>query len=318
MNIAVIGAGWWGKNIINTCEVIQEIETVFYYDSNTEVQEKFKANIKSSYLSTVDDIFNNKEINAICIATPPSTHFELTQKALIANKHVFIEKPPAFTTEEVEMLGKMATSKGLVYMLDALFLFMEPIRKIKEMIDFGFFQEILSVEMYRIGDELRRPGSGIQRITSSMFNNDTDVVEDLFFHDAGILLNFFKDLSLESIKKQYSYHAICCDSAEISFSTSSFPVNLSLSWVKTGRRRGISIYDRNFILEYDGFKQENQIIIHDLWKNSSEEYSFIPSPPLQSMLEYFLDTINRKNTNAIDYNFMKKIIKFWEEIKHAK
>ena len=318
MKIAVIGAGWWGKNIINTFEQITEIESVIYFDQNPEVREKFKLNKKSHFTDSIESILENPGISAVCIATPPSSHFILTQKALLSGKHVFVEKPPAFTASEIQELGDIAVRNGLVYMLDALFLFMEPVKKLKEIISSGLLEEIRHVDMYRVGDELRREGAGIQRITKTMFQNNTDVVEDLFFHDAGILLNLFNNLTLQSVKKFYHYHPALCDSAEISFSTSAFPVTLSLSWVKTGRRRGLSLYDRNFILEYDGLKQENQVSVYNLWKNSKEEFTFLNNPPLQAMLEYFIDTINNKTINSIDFNFMKKIIGFWEEINHAK
>jgi len=317
MKIGVIGAGWWGKNIINTCENIDEISSVVYFDSNPEVQDKFFKNKKSIFCKTFDTILYDDKVNAVCIATPPATHYYLTEMALKSGKHVMIEKPPAFSPQEVETLGSIAFKKSLVYMLDALFLFMKPIQGLKKIIDSGILTDIRHIDMYRIGDELRREGAGIQRIKSTMFDNNTDVVEDLFFHDAGILLNLFNSLQVKSVQKFFFYDERLCDTAKIDFRSGQIPLTLTLSWALTGRRRGMTIYDKNFIVEYDGLVQEKQIIVYNLLKNTKEDLTFENTPPLQNMIEYFISCINHKTSNVIDHSFMKTIIKCWEDIRNA-
>lgn len=318
MKIGVIGAGWWGKNIINTLEYIDLVHKIYYSDQDPNVQEKFSANKKAIFIRDADELISSIDITSICIATPPATHYELTKQALLAGKHVFVEKPPALSSGQIVELGEIAQASGLTYMLDALFLFLEPIQKIKEILCSGILKEIHHVEMYRIGDELRREGAGIQRIQKTMFDNQTDVVEDLFFHDAGILLNLFQNLELKSINKSYFYSKTFCDTAKIEFDTGNFPVSLTLSWALTGRRRGISVYDRDYILEYDAFRQENQVTLYNLSENQWENFSSPNIPPLQSMLEFFIQTVITKSENPLDHNFMFSLINLWENIQHAK
>lgn len=318
MNIGVIGAGWWGKNIINTLEINEEVGRVYYTDIDPATQIKFQSNRKAIYLPDAEAILASSDVSSVCVATPPATHYELTRQAFQAGKHVLVEKPPALTSRHVNELGILAEAKGLVYMMDALFLFLDPVRKVKEIIDSGILKNIHYVEIYRIGDELRREGAGIQRIRKTMFDNNTDVVEDLFFHDAGILLNLFHDLELKSVSKSYLYNKTLCDTARIEFDTEYFPVTLTLSWSLIGRRRGISVYDRDYILEYDGLRQENQVSLHYLPENRAETYSFNFIPPLNPMLEYFIHTILTKSVNSLDYNFMYSILKLWENINNAK
>ena len=57
--------------------------------------------------------------------------------------------------------------------------------------------------MYRIGDELRRENAGLERIQNTMFNNGTDVIKDLLFHDVGILLYLFKNINIKSVEKLF-------------------------------------------------------------------------------------------------------------------
>ena len=87
MNIAVIGAGWWGKNIINTFEEIDSVKKVFVYDSNEEAYKKFVSNRKVDFVSDIHDIIDNISISSVCISTPPHTHYELSKLFLMNGKN---------------------------------------------------------------------------------------------------------------------------------------------------------------------------------------------------------------------------------------
>ena len=318
MKIGVVGAGWWGKNIINTLENVERVSKVFVYDPAQSSYEKFINNKKTVFLKSFKEMIEDNSISSICIATPPLTHYELTKEALLSNKNILVEKPPAYKISQLDELGNIASKNNLVYMLDALYLFLAPVMELKNIINSINIAEIKYIEMYRIGDELRRENAGLERIQNTMFKNGTDVIQDLLFHDLGILLYLFKNIKIKSVEKLYLYNEKFCDTAVIKFLHNSIPVNLTLSWSLTGRRRGLSIYLKDLIIEYDGLKQENQIIQHDLKKNSSEYLSFQNEPPLKALLEFYIDCISNKKNNHLDFNFMKKITDIWEYTQHGK
>jgi len=316
MQVAVIGAGWWGKNIVNTFEELDAIDQVHVFDQNPDVYAKFAKNRKTVPSKSMDAILQNDSIDGICVSTPPQHHYDITKRAFLSKKHVLVEKPPAQTLGEVEELIALAEKNHLIYMLNALYLFLEPIIKLKEILLSGKLKEIRLVQMYRLGDEFRRAGSGIQRIQQTMFNNATDVVDDLFFHDAGILLHLFGDMTLKTVQKQQLYHSTLCDSVEIQLLANGIPIQLYLSWSYTGRRRGLSIYDLDWIVEYDGLASENQISQCHLKDIRAENFSFASVQPLKPLLQYFIDAIVQNQSNNFGPEFMMRIMKLWSEI-HA-
>jgi predicted dehydrogenase len=124
--VAVIGASRWGRHILRTlATTLSDHITIAQigYRGSTETEAFLKLNYPHIPRTTSrDDIIHNPTIEAICIATPIPTHAEITESALRAEKHVFIEKPLARTLDQVMMLHDIATSKNLVLMTDYLYL----------------------------------------------------------------------------------------------------------------------------------------------------------------------------------------------------
>lgn len=317
MNIGVVGAGWWGKNIVNSLADIDLVNKVHVFDSNVSALEKFKGRDKIRIIASIEELLNDDSIDAVCIATPPDTHFQLASMFLDHDKHIFIEKPPAKTSAQLKELGKLAEKRKKILMLDALYLFLEPVKKIKEIIDSGDLTKIGLVQMYRIGDELRREGAGISRIENVMFKNGVDVFEDLFFHDAGIILYLFDDIEIESFEKLYLYDKNICDTAKINFRKGELRIELIISWTLAGRKRGITVYDQNYIIEYDGLAQSNQVSKFYLREMKNDMFSFKSEAPLKINLEFFISSIMGKSENFLDFQFMYKIMKLWEKIKNG-
>ncbi len=315
MVIGVIGCGWWGKNIVNSLETIDAVERVVVVEPDVMRHDVVRHNTKVTFADSVDALLADAAVEAVCIATPPATHRELTERALLAGRHTLVEKPPAYAPDEVRALGALARERGLVYMLDALYLFLEPVRKLKAIMESGLLTDIRMIQMFRIGDELRREGSGIQRIQTTMFDNGTDVIEDLFFHDAGILLHLFDGLELTAVRKRHLYHPAHADTAVLEFTTGGTPIELTLSWTLAGRRRGMVIYDRNVIVEYDGLVPENQISVTTLAPQLVERFSFPNTPPLGALLEYFIATTRNPEGNMIGDQFMYSIMHMWNTVQ---
>jgi len=314
MKIGVVGVGWWGKNIVNTLELAEAVDRVVVYDERAGAYEVFWNNKKTDYAESLESLLSDASIIGICVATPPPTHYELSKRILLAGKHLLIEKPPAYRTSQVHELGMIAASKKLVYMLDALYLFAEPVQKIKQILDSGELKKIRYIQMFRIGDELRRPEAGIQRIQKTMFAHGIDVIEDLFFHDAAVLLYLFGDFNYRSSEKLRLYDPSLCDTARIQLMVQNVPVELTLSWTLAGRRRGMVIHGEECIVEYNALKNENQLTKYDLTDNCQENFSFPAVAPLGALLDFYMGCIMGKNTNPFGSAFMEKITSIWRTI----
>lgn len=315
MKVAVIGTGWWGRNIVKTLNDLEIVEKIYIYDNNKVNYDQLSELSKVELVHSSKAIGSDASIISVCIATHPITHYSLTKKYLLLNKNVFVEKPPALTINELDELGGIANKRNLVYMLDSLYMFGGPIQKLYSMISANEIKGIKFVQICRIGDELRRSCSGISRINNVMYLNNVDVVDDLMFHDLGILLLLFPDLKLKRIKKYFIYHKTICDSVYLEFSHSETQIELTLSWVFTTRKRGISIYTGKEIIEYDGITEENQLTRYIINESKIENITHSKKAPLTSILEYFLNKCDTKEPYDYGFNFMRKIFLIWKEVK---
>ncbi|MDP7422804.1 MAG: Gfo/Idh/MocA family oxidoreductase [bacterium] len=136
IGIGVIGAGYWGPNLIRNFHELQESEVLWVADLSQDSLDKISRRYPS--VSTTPD-FNNvladKRVKAVVIATPAVTHFEIAKAALEAGKDVMVEKPLTCSVEESEILVKMAGDRNLVIMVGHLMVYHPAIQYMKSMID---------------------------------------------------------------------------------------------------------------------------------------------------------------------------------------
>lgn len=138
INPAIIGFGKWGFNHVNTASKLIEPSRITVCDSDEATREKLqKISGEIEFTQNTDDIINNAGINAVIVATPAETHFEITKKLLNAGKHVLVEKPITLFSSEAEELLKLAKEKNLVLMVGHVLLYHPAILKIKQMLDDG-------------------------------------------------------------------------------------------------------------------------------------------------------------------------------------
>jgi predicted dehydrogenase len=130
MNIAIIGYGYWGPNLVRNFSLANDCSVVCVADSRMDRLIEVKKNYpKILTTSNLDDIFNNKNIDAVVIATPVFTHFYLAKKALENGKHVLLEKPMTNSVEEAEQLIELANKYKKVLMVDHTFLYTGAVQK---------------------------------------------------------------------------------------------------------------------------------------------------------------------------------------------
>ena len=112
VNVAVAGVGVWGKNVVRNFHEIEKANLLFCYDPNDTSLKWVKDNYPQIKVThEYKNILNNKKIDAVVIATPPHTHFELARKALEAEKHVLIEKPLTLNSKDAAGLVDLAQKK---------------------------------------------------------------------------------------------------------------------------------------------------------------------------------------------------------------
>jgi predicted dehydrogenase len=174
VRIAVIGYGYWGPNLVrNFGEAAGSKVTVvsdLRPDRLAAVQARYPA-VRTS--TDFTDVLSDPAVDAVVVATPVATHFELAMAALRAGKHVLVEKPLASSSEQGEALVEEARRRGLVLMVDHTFVYTGAVQKIKELVGSGDLGRLLYYDSVRIN--------------LGLFQHDVDVIWDLAVHDLSIM-----------------------------------------------------------------------------------------------------------------------------------
>jgi predicted dehydrogenase len=174
IGIGVVGYGYWGPNLVRNFSEISESQVVAVSDLRTD--RLAQMGLRYPYVrATKDhrDLLADSSIDAIAIATPVSTHFDLAMQALHAGKHVLVEKPLAATTEQAERLLEEAERCRRILMVDHTFIYTGAVRKIKELLDQGKLGQLYYYDSVRVN--------------LGLFQHDVSVLWDLAVHDLSIM-----------------------------------------------------------------------------------------------------------------------------------
>ncbi len=174
IRLGVIGYGYWGPNLVRNFMEAPGSTVMAVCDLRAERL----ATVQSRYpsirtLTNWQDLLNDPEIDALAIATPVSSHFELAMAALGANKHVLVEKPLASTSEQALQLIDEAARRQRVLMVDHTFVYTGAVRKIRELIANNALGEIYYYDAVRVN--------------LGLFQHDVNVIWDLAIHDLSIM-----------------------------------------------------------------------------------------------------------------------------------
>jgi predicted dehydrogenase len=173
ISVGVIGCGYWGPNLIRNFSACPMTEAVALFDASLARLEAVGRTYPHLKQTTSLDELLDMPVQAIAIATPVSTHFSLAKRCLEAGRHVLVEKPLAATVREAQELVDLAARQGRVLMVDHTYLFSNPVRRIKELVDGGELGELYYVDSIRIN--------------LGLFQKDVNVIWDLAPHDLSIV-----------------------------------------------------------------------------------------------------------------------------------
>jgi predicted dehydrogenase len=174
IGLAVIGAGYWGPNLVRSALATPEFSLQWLCDLNIDRARRVlgtQSTVAST--SSFDDVLADPDVTAVAIATPAATHFDLVRAALEAGKHVLVEKPLTPTVDEGRKLTELADHTGRILMCDHTYCYTPAVQRIRELIHGGEIGDIQFVDSVRINLGLVQP--------------DVDVLWDLAPHDLSIL-----------------------------------------------------------------------------------------------------------------------------------
>jgi predicted dehydrogenase len=174
VGIAVIGAGYWGPNLIRNllCSTDTELRWVCDIDGDRAAKAVGRYNA-IGVTTLLDEVLDDPSVDGLAIATPAATHYGIAMAALRAGKNVLIEKPLAATVAEGREIVECAAERDLVAMCDHTYCYTPAVQKIRELVASGTLGELLYVDSVRIN--------------LGLVQTDIDVLWDLAPHDLSIL-----------------------------------------------------------------------------------------------------------------------------------
>lgn len=297
-NIAVVGCGYWGPNLIRNFNSLSACSVKIACD----LDEDRLVHIKSLYpgieiTTEFDKVVENPDIDVIAIATPVRFHYQMASKSLLAGKHTFIEKPMAASAAECRKLIEIAKSKNLTIIVGHTFIYSPPVRKIKELISRKTLGDIQYISA--------------RRLNLGLFQTDINVTWDLAPHDISIILYVMGDapLSVNCRGKAHINPDIeDVTSMVLNFDNGCFGT-IQSSWLDPNKIREMTFVGSKRMLVYNDLEPAEKIKIYDKRVETppyydtfaefhySYHYGDMYSPyvkqyePIRKECEHFLDCI---------------------------
>ena len=247
-----IGCGYWGPNLLRNFSVLPGCSVKYVVDSSPErrafVEQHFP---NATALEQPGSVLDDPEVDAIIIATPAGSHFALAKDALLAEKHVFVEKPLATTVAEVDELAGIAEKRNRIVMAGHTFVYNAAVRYVKQLIDAGELGDIRYIYS--------------QRLNLGRIRADIDALWNFAPHDISIIQYWLRDAQPVSVKRQgMAYMQEGID--DVVFLSLEYPAkiiaNVHVSWLDPQKVRKMIVVGSRKMVVYDDVA-DAKIAIYD-------------------------------------------------------
>ena len=252
IRVAQIGVGYWGPNLLRNLMVNPQL----IVKAVADLEEDRRVFVKTNYPTVTverdpEAIIEDPDVDAVVIATPVSTHYDLAMRCVESGKHVLVEKPMATQVSQIEDIGRAASNNNLVAMVGHTFLFNQAVRYVKDLIDRGELGDIRYIYS--------------QRVNLGRIRNDVDAMWNLAPHDVSIIQYWLGDIEPTSIHRvgmDYVQKGI----NDVVFLNVIYPndvmAHIHVSWLDPHKVRKITVVGSRKMVVYDDMA-ENKIAIFD-------------------------------------------------------
>ena len=287
INIAVIGAGYWGSKVVETLKLNTQVNIVQVID------------VKNG--QTIDDIYS--DITTAIIATPVWDHLSTAVELLEHGFDLYIEKPMCETAAEVRLLSKFAPKQ--ILMVGHIFLYHPALDKIKE-------------HLPRIGT-IKHVDS--QRLNWGIYQTKTTPLLSLLPHDVSILHELFKDLEVTGTRARNFTNNVVPDWISFDLKMGEVTATVTGSWYWPERVRKLTIVgDKGSIVWDDAANQVHVFegLVNARRLSNLEEEIYIPDltvTPLQRELNHFIECVTTRQQPKTDVNNALAVAKILDAVQ---
>jgi predicted dehydrogenase len=312
--------GYWGPNLARVLNQTTICEFYACCDLDKNKVERIVHQYPNVRPMASVDAMLSSEVDAVVVATPISSHYELARKALEAGKHVMVEKPMAHQSTLARELVQLADDKGLTLFTGHTFIYSPAVQKVKELIDAGELGDLHYISL--------------SRMNLGLYQKDVDVVWDLAVHDISILLYWLG----ESPVRGASFGRACVqnDKRDVAFLWMEFPSGLiacnEVSWLSPQKMRRTCIVGSKRMVVYDDTEANEKVRIYDKGVEWHEPKTFgefqlsyrmgdMVAPylgnaePLLQEIEHFVQCIERGERSLTAGDFGARVVEVLEMLQ---
>ena len=318
--VGLIGMGYWGPNLARVLNQSAKVEFTACLDLDPAKVEKTVRQYPNLQGFRKLDDFLESDIDAVVIATPIGTHYELARQSLKAGKHVMVEKPLAHRGALARQLVALAQRSGLTLFTGHTFIYSPAVRKVKQLIDNGDLGEVHYISL--------------SRVNLGLYQKDVDVVWDLAVHDISILLYWLGQMPVRGA----SFGRACVqkDKDDVAFLWLEFPNGVvasnEVSWLSPQKMRRTCIVGSKRMVVYDDTDPNEKIKIYDRgvnWKTPENYGEFQLSyrmgdmvapylgnaEPLLAEVEHFVDCVETGERPLTSGEFGAQVVETLEMVE---
>lgn len=252
VTIGILGAGYWGPNLIRSFAETPGCELRYVCDLRQDLLAKVAKRFHQVNTTTrFEDLLQDPEVDGIVIATPATTHADLAAKALQAGKHVLVEKPLAHEAAAAERLVALAEAQKRILMVGHTFEFNPAVRKLKDLIRDPTFGDI--VYLYS------------RRVNLGVLRQDVNALWNLAPHDISIIHYLFEEYP--SFVSAHGTAHIRKGIEDVAFLYLEFPsgkmAHVHVSWLDPSKVRTMTVIGSRRMVIYDDVDPETRLKIYD-------------------------------------------------------
>jgi len=290
--LGIIGIGNWGKNLVRE---LSKIHCIKKCSSNGNLKNIrwLKKNYPSiQYVSDSKEIFADKEINAVIIATPINTHYKLVKKALLSKKHVFVEKPISTNLSQAEELIEIAKKNNLLLFVGHIFIFNE------------IFKKLIQISN-------RENITHLNFLWNKFGTFDEDIFLNLISHDLSIILALFGKPKKIKLINKFGVISKCDVVTLILELPNKKTCQIHVNRCSNHKQKHVTIFTQKNIYIWDDLS---------LFKNNKKTNSFklvfqSKYTPLEIECKEFVKKLNETNISSEFANIAKDVIQVIQKLK---
>lgn len=249
-SIAVVGCGYWGKNLVRNFAELRALHTIC--DTDSEKLQRLQLLYPSVNAETdYHNILQNKEIRGVVIATPAVLHYPMAKEALLSTKDVFVEKPLALKVEQGRELVELARGEGRILMVGHLLEYHPAVVKLKELVDEGELGKIRYIYS--------------NRLNLGKFRTEENILWSFAPHDISVILLLLGGEMPQEVSAHGGYY-LHQDIADVTLTTMNFKegirAHIFVSWLHPFKEQRLVVVGDRKMAEFNDTEATDKLYLY--------------------------------------------------------